>query len=197
MKGALLLLLSVVGFGTARAGFDWGSGCDAGSGEFSTDLKKRMSSLISAFFPLASGTRVRLTAASDVDVQLYDIKDKSKFKEGKALVAYCAEAGCNKGALGNNDGSKEETSYKGMLIQYSGYYGVDKQPGKEYITIVGELTTDLMMKAFAFEVGNAKNRIRVGKIANWVLYGNCALRGHIHVSRSKERRGGNWRNSQG
>ena len=37
--------------------------------------------------------RILLTASSDVDVQIYDANDKTKFvNDGKAIVAWCADA---------------------------------------------------------------------------------------------------------
>ena len=117
-------------------------------------------------------------------------KINPSLKKVKHLLHTAPKLDATRVLWGNNDGSKEETSYKGMLIQYSGYYGVDKQPGKEYITIVGELTTDLMMKAFAFEVGNAKIEYEWGKSQTGCCMGTAPCGEHIHVSRSKERRGG-------
>ena len=38
-----------------------------------------------------------MRAAADVDVQVFDAGDVSVFPEGKAIVAYCEEDGCNKG----------------------------------------------------------------------------------------------------
>ena len=53
--------------------------------------------------------------------QIYDTADTEKFEEGKAIIAYCEVKGCNKGALGNNEGGEESTSHVGMSIGYSGY----------------------------------------------------------------------------
>ena len=90
-----------------------------------------------------------------MDVQIYDVEDTSKFSEGKAIVAWCDNPKkCNIGALGSDEG-KGYASYKGMRVGYSGYGGVAGKPGKEYITIEGETTTSLMMKAYAFQAGVA------------------------------------------
>jgi hypothetical protein len=94
-----------------------------------------------------------------VDIQLFEESDSDCGGE-KAIIAYQEKknspVNCGKGVLGNNEGVKESTVYKGMTIEYSGYYGVDKKPGFEYIKVTGEVTTPLVMKAFAFEAGSAK-----------------------------------------
>lgn len=54
---------------------------------------------------------VFLNAKVDVDIQLFDTENATTFPEGKALIAYCEEDGCNKGILGNNDGTAESTTY--------------------------------------------------------------------------------------
>ena len=89
-------------------------------------------------------------------MQLFDKSDASCDGGEKAIIAYSENKGCSKGTLGNNDGTKESTVYKGMTISYSGYYGVNGKMGFEYIRLEGEVLTPLIMKAFAFEAGNAK-----------------------------------------
>ena len=62
--------------------------------------------------------RVFLSAAADVDVQIYDEDDKSKFPEGKAVVAWCANAKtCNIGALGSDEGAGAIT-YKQFSLAF-------------------------------------------------------------------------------
>ena len=59
---------------------------------------------------------IRLTANSDVDVQLYDFKATERFPEGDAVVAWCADAEtCNIGALGSDEGAKT-TNYKVSFV---------------------------------------------------------------------------------
>ena len=178
MAAVIALLLVASPAVVVGAGFDWGSGCAGGSGEFTTKLTKKNEIVTIGTLPKGKwNVKVRLSATSDVDVQLYDLSDSSTFSEGKAIVAYCAEDGCNKGPLGNNDGSKEEAKYKGMVVQYSGYYGVNKNPGKEYIHIIGELTEDLSMKAFAFATGDAKIEYQWGKSQTGCCLGTAACTG--------------------
>ena len=55
--------------------------------------------------------RLEEASGADVDIQLYDLGATDKWSEGQAIVAYCASADENCGALGNNDGSAESTVY--------------------------------------------------------------------------------------
>ena len=59
-------------------------------------------------------------AEADVDIQLFDTEDASQHTEGAAIIAYCDEDGCNKGMLGNNDGTAESTDYNNLTYEYSG-----------------------------------------------------------------------------
>lgn len=97
--------------------------------------------------------KIRLTANSDVDVQLYDLEDNSTYSEGQAIVAWCEEP-CNIGALGSSE-SEAYTRYAGMKVGYSGYYGVNGLYGKEWISVQGETSRRIAMYAFAFETGVA------------------------------------------
>ena len=63
---------------------------------------------------------VRLTLLSFFR-QIYDSKDNVDYPEGKAIIAYCEAKGCNKGALGNNEGGEERAVHSGMSVGYSGF----------------------------------------------------------------------------
>ena len=92
----------------------------------------------------------------DVDVQLYD--------GTSPLIAWCEKKpktrasqitkGCGLLPSNPDTGSEESTTYSDMRITYSGYGGVGGNPGKEFITIQGQTTTTLTMRAFAFEAGD-------------------------------------------
>ena len=99
--------------------------------------------------------QVNLYCEKDVDIQLYDIEDTSNFAAGKAIIGYCDTAGCNKGSLGNNDGTKEDTMYKDRKYEYSGYDGDGRSKGNEYIRLSGVSNTELSMKAYGYAAGNA------------------------------------------
>jgi len=142
---------------SVRAGFDWGDGCGGGSGEFTQNLPTAGET--ASIGEIAVGKwnlLIKLESTKDVDVQLFDKNDETCSGGEKAIIAYSEKKGCGKGTLGNNDGTKESTVYKGMHISYSGYYGVDGKVGFEYIRLEGEVKTPLIMKAFAFEAGDAK-----------------------------------------
>ena len=48
------------------------------------------------------------------------------------------------------------TTYKNMVITYSGYNGDGTNYGNEFITVKGEVTTPLTMKAFGYAAGEAQ-----------------------------------------
>ena len=98
---------------------------------------------------------VRLYAPSDVDVQLYDTENTTVFSEGTAIIGYCDQPGCNKGLLGNNDGTAESADYRGRRYSYSGYDGDGASKGNEYIRVAGVSNTALMMKAYGYQSGQA------------------------------------------
>ena len=104
---------------------------------------------------------VKLASEEDVDIQLYDVGDKAKEScpdNGQAIVAYSEEDNtCAKGALGNNDGKEESTTYAGLNFTYSGYYGgqTESTYGNEWIKIDGVTNTVLTMKAFGFAAGRS------------------------------------------
>ena len=70
------------------AGFNWGAGCDGGKGNFSMNLQKSATADVGAIPPGKWNVMITLTATADADVQLYDLDDKSKFSEGRAIVAW-------------------------------------------------------------------------------------------------------------
>ncbi len=105
--------------------------------------------------PHKKNLQVNLYSTKDVDIQLYDIENKTKFAEGKAIIGYCEAPGCNKGLLGNNDGTAEFTFYKNRKYEYSGYYGKDGKKGNEYLRLSGISNTKLAMKAFGYASGDA------------------------------------------
>ena len=152
MRVALALLLFAT---SARAGFDWGAGCEGGSGQFITSIAAGTTVDVGSI-PAGKWTVVaKVTASSDVDVQLFDADDTTTYAEGKAIVAWVEDpATANGGALGAEEGEAAAT-YEGMHITYSGYGGVGGSPGKEFIRIDGEATRTLNLKAFAFEAGDA------------------------------------------
>ena len=101
---------------------------------------------------------VNLTAATDINIALFDLDDPYDAQNGKALVQWCSEedveAAANCGLLGSLP-TEASLEYKAMTITYSGYDGVDGEQGHELIRITGMTTTTLVLKAFTFSVGTA------------------------------------------
>jgi len=146
-------------FPTPVTGFNFGSGCRDGDGSFTRDLPERYQMEELGIIPAGKfDVKIQLEADGDLDITLFDVGDTSKFPEGKAIVAWCSaeqvEAGFNCGLL--QQAWKEKAKYKDMKITYSGFHGDGLNLGNEYIRIKGETSTDLMMKVFAYEVGEAK-----------------------------------------
>jgi hypothetical protein len=84
--------------------------------------------------------KIVLESDVDVDVQLYD--------GTTALVQW---------PDGQLSGAGEASmTYKGMTITWSGYNGVDGLLGHEFITVEGEVSTDLTMKAYGYAAGDAQ-----------------------------------------
>ena len=104
----------------AFAGFNWGAGCGGGNGTFSVNLTTPGQLVDVGTIPAGKwNVRVYLSATSDVDVQIFDADETSTFPEGKAPVAWCANAKtCNIGELGSDEGSG--TTWDGSFGQYIG-----------------------------------------------------------------------------
>lgn len=64
-----------------------------------------------------------------------------------------------------------------MHVSYSGYEGVDGQPGKEWISITGELKADLRMEAFAFETGAASVQYEWDRVQTGCCLGTASCGG--------------------
>ena len=164
----------------ASADFDWGSGCAGGNGSFAVNLTRgKIKSL--GLIPTGKwNVEVRLSAAADVDIQLYDQDDNSSYSEGAAVVAWCdrdADKKCNLGVLGS-DAGLSSSAYRDMAhVEYSGYDGVGGQPGKEYIKIEGVTSQNLAMKAFAYQAGEAKVFYKFDRVQTGCCMGVTACTG--------------------
>ena len=96
---------------------------------------------------------VELSAANDLDVQLYDLDDTSVWTEqGQAIVAYCRGA-CNSGAL--TGPSLMRGTYADREYTYSGWNGDGRGPGHEFISIAGATNRRLSMSIYAYAAGAA------------------------------------------
>lgn len=72
----------LIGLSEIAANFDFGTGCEGGSGSF--DLLLENSGVRTEIGTIPSGTWnvvVKLSATNDVDVQVYDIQNTTSFAE--------------------------------------------------------------------------------------------------------------------
>ena len=129
--------------GDSRVNYSWKGpeDCvDAGDGEFTQHIEKDAVVEVGVIPTGKSNLRIDLTSPEDVDVQLYD--------GGHPIVQW---------PDGDLSGAETQTlTYKGMEIEWSGYNGDGENLGHEYITVKGEVTTDLTMKAFGYAEGDAQ-----------------------------------------
>jgi len=89
--------------------------------------------------------RIQLTSPSDVDVQLYDTANN------QAIVAFLLDGS----SLIGSSPTQESTTYKGLTYIYSGFGGVNGQPGNEFINIEGITNTELEMRVYGFTGGTS------------------------------------------
>lgn len=147
--------------GKAKVSYFWGPakdpcclGTEACKGTFQQDVASSGTIDVGEIPAGKKDVTINLKAAGgkDVDVQLFDLADKSEFDEGKAIIAWCGTRGCNKGLLnGPLFGTAE---YQEVTYEYSGYNGISHK-GDETISVVGVTNRPLMMKVFGFEAGIA------------------------------------------
>lgn len=147
--------------GPATVSYSWGaaqSKCCLGqercASSFERAIKDEGREVIGRIPVGTTNLIVELNSAEDLDIQVYDEGDTTDFDEGKAVVAWCGDKGCNAGLL---YGDKEESvDYKEVKFTYSGYNGIDGKWGQERITIDGTTTTPLLLVAYAYKPGTAK-----------------------------------------
>ncbi len=129
------------GSGQQAVGFDWGSDCSAGTGDFSQFIAEQATTTIGDIPEDKRNVRIDLRSAQDVDVQLIDKAT------GYEIIAWPS------GAL--SGAGKACTTYEGVQYCYSGYNGVDGQLGNEWIEVRGDTNRALVMKAFGYRAGEA------------------------------------------
>ena len=66
----LIMLLLTYPINSVQAGFEWGAGCEGGSGEFTTALLEGETLVVGDVPSGLWNVQVLLTATSDVDVQV-------------------------------------------------------------------------------------------------------------------------------
>ena len=111
-----------------------------GSGHFKQKIKYKEITVVGHIPKNIKNLEVNLTSNNDIDIQLYG-------EDGTAIVKW------PDGLL--NGVNKQNITYHGMSIEWSGYDGVDGQKGHEYIKITGKTTEKLTMKVYGYQAGNA------------------------------------------
>lgn len=115
-----------------------------GSGSFEQTVTHGQTVTVGEIPAGLNGIHIALKCRNDVDIELYDKKT------GKAIVAW------NQGKHALIDSpTKKTVKYKGMTITYSGFNGDGTGLGHEYITIEGEISQRLVMKAYGYRSGEA------------------------------------------
>jgi hypothetical protein len=112
-------------------GFDW-SGDGQGTFTITTEANTKHT-----LGDIAAGTKdvtVKVTATCDVDLQLVDADD--------TLVVHW-QSGVVKGETASS------ASYGGLTVAWSGYGGIDGEPGNEELTITGTTATAMTVKLYA------------------------------------------------
>ncbi len=149
------LIMKAYGYqsGTARVLYRWvaSPSCnEVGSGAFAQWVGASNSVRVGEIPSGKVNVKIELEAryGRDVDIQLLDARD------GRELVAW------PNGDL--NGPTRQEISYQGMTLIYSGYNGVDGNWGHETIEIQGQVTRPLLMKAYGYQSGFADVRYQWG-----------------------------------
>eukprot|EP00966_Prymnesium_polylepis_P208511 4830794-Prymnesium_polylepis.1 len=188
-RALLALLLALAAPPSARAQFDWGSGCEGGEGApFSVGLAEGATRIVGTIPPGKYAVQILLDSATDVDVQLFD--------GDEPLISWCEKKpktrslqvsrGCGLLPSDPDTATGEKVAFRGMVITYSGYGGVvgasGANPGKEFITIQGKTSTTLTMKAFAFEAGAATVTYKWGRTQTGCCMGVAACPGSFTSS---------------
>lgn len=128
------------GFATVKYSWEALSTCnEIGSGSFSQAMAHQAVNDIGVIPAGKVNVDIALEALADLDIQLYDGET--------ALVQWPNGLLAGAGA--------QSLEYRGMSIEWSGYNGDGSGLGNEYIRVRGEVSTDLTMKAFAYQAGTA------------------------------------------
>jgi hypothetical protein len=124
-------------------GFDWGSDCSEGSGSFVRRLNRNANAAVGTIPAAKRHVTVKLTSASDVDIQLADEAT------GFEIIAW------PNGLLAGD--AEECAEYAGARYCYSGYNGgqSDDTLGDEWIRIEGDSNRAVVMRAYGFAAGDA------------------------------------------
>jgi len=116
---------------------------DQGSGSFTQSIERNATVDVGVIPSGKTNLKIELSSDKDVDIQLFD--------DNVPIVMWDND----ETALLFGEG-RGTTTYKNMVITYSGYNGDGTNYGNEFITVKGEVTTPLTMKAFGYAAGEAQ-----------------------------------------
>ena len=130
------------GYATVNYSWTGKKGCEqgSGSGHFSQDIPNRDIALAGSIPVNIDNLEVNLTSDKDIDIQLYGA-------DGTAIIQW------PDGLL--NGPNVQNIDYHGMYIEWSGYNGVNRQKGHEYIKLTGKTTEEITMKVYGYQAGTA------------------------------------------
>jgi hypothetical protein len=142
------LVMQAFGYAAGSAEVDYGWDAvptcnEAGSGYFLQYVPYQATVTVGTIPAQKINVLVELRSSDgqDIDVQLFDDADGTKI------------VGWPDGLL--NGPGPGEIDYNNMIIEYSGYNGINGNWGHEDIEIRGETTATLTMKAFGYSAGDA------------------------------------------
>lgn len=159
--------LGVLAFepGAAMVSYSWEastSGCCMGTapcdGRFLADLGTREVKSLGEVPVGKKDVVINLKSDSDMDIQLVAYEDMADGSVvATQLIGYCGSNDnlCDRGLLGNNDGTEETLEWGGRMYTYSGYDGVAGEKGHEWVRIAGVTNVHLEMRVYGFRAGIA------------------------------------------
>jgi hypothetical protein len=124
-------------------GFDFGSACDAGGGDFEAFVPLEGEGLVGYIPANKANVLITLESRNDVDIRLYDSVT------GETLVHWPE-------GIVLNGATRKCGSWNKIRICWSGYYGNGFHFGYEFIEISGPVRREMQLKAYGYAAGNAK-----------------------------------------
>ncbi|MEC9465210.1 MAG: hypothetical protein VX834_05475 [Myxococcota bacterium] len=126
----------------AHAGFDWGTACSSGDGNFQQYIGHFANIEIGEIPAHKANVTIELSSNEDVDVRLIDQET------GHQIISW---------PQGDLNGPDEAcTTYEGVEYCYSGYNGDGVNLGHEWIRVNGITNRPLVMSAFGYHAGPAE-----------------------------------------
>ena len=139
------LLAATVTTSTGQAREIEFEGCSATTSEFFFDISSQETLVLGVIPAGLYELQIFLESASDIDLQLIDAVDET-------LLVLDGVHPANPNGILSSSGY-ECADYLGLEYCYSGYFGVDGNPGHEFITVSGITNRPLRFQVFGFQGG--------------------------------------------